>query len=545
MGMYENAPYYITAYGLAVKRGFMGTLDEWLESLVGPQGPQGSGLVFLGTYATEEALRKAHPTGKAGDCYKVGTEQDYLAYYWDTEAGDWASLQVMGPPGPRGETGPQGPVGPMGPEGPQGLQGATGPQGPRGLQGETGLQGPKGETGEKGDQGPTGPQGAQGVQGPMGPAGPKGEVGPMGPAGPKGDAFTYADFSEEQLLGLKGPKGDTGPAGPQGQKGETGLTGPKGETGPKGDPGATGPKGSTGATGPQGPQGPKGDTGAGFRVLGYYQTLQALQEAVKSPQGGDAYGVGASEPYDIHIWDGVNSEWVNNGALQGAKGDTGPAGPQGQKGEPGATGPAGATGPRGPQGAAATIEAGTVTILEPGQPAKVENGGTNAAAVFNFFLPRGDKGEPGTPGAKGDTGPAGPTGAAGAKGETGPAGPAGQQGPEGPQGKQGIQGLQGPKGDPGPAGAKGDPGPKATEFAVTLPAKSWAGNQQTASDERLIAAGYAYVVAYEPDQYEAYTGAQVRAGNVTINGQIPFTAAEAPAVDLTVHILRIEVDQNG
>lgn len=31
----ENPPYYISAYGLAVKRGFSGTLDEWLESLKG------------------------------------------------------------------------------------------------------------------------------------------------------------------------------------------------------------------------------------------------------------------------------------------------------------------------------------------------------------------------------------------------------------------------------------------------------------------------------------------------------------------------------
>lgn len=29
----NNEPYYISAYGLAVKRGYVGTLDEWLESL--------------------------------------------------------------------------------------------------------------------------------------------------------------------------------------------------------------------------------------------------------------------------------------------------------------------------------------------------------------------------------------------------------------------------------------------------------------------------------------------------------------------------------
>lgn len=38
MPRFENPPYYITAYGLAVKRGYKGTLDEWLASLHGKQG---------------------------------------------------------------------------------------------------------------------------------------------------------------------------------------------------------------------------------------------------------------------------------------------------------------------------------------------------------------------------------------------------------------------------------------------------------------------------------------------------------------------------
>ena len=35
---FEKPPYYITAYGLAVKRGYKGTLDEWLASLQGTPG---------------------------------------------------------------------------------------------------------------------------------------------------------------------------------------------------------------------------------------------------------------------------------------------------------------------------------------------------------------------------------------------------------------------------------------------------------------------------------------------------------------------------
>ena len=100
--------------------------------------------------------------------------------------------------------------------------------------------------------------------------GPKGDKGDTGAQGPKGDAFTYDDFTPEQLANLKGPKGDTGPQGEKGDTGAQGPIGPKGDTGdigpqgPKGDTGDIGPqgqKGDTGDIGPQGPQGPKGEKG--------------------------------------------------------------------------------------------------------------------------------------------------------------------------------------------------------------------------------------------------------------------------------------------
>lgn len=163
--------------------------------------------------------------------------------------------------------------------------------------------------------------------------------------------------------GPQGPQGEKGETGEQGPRGETGETGPQGEQGIQGETGATGP---VGPTGPEGPQGPKGETGAGFKVLDYYASLSALQEAVPAPSVGDAYGIGTAEPYDIYIY-GATSGWVNNGPLQGAKGDTGeqgpvgpegpqgeqgPEGPQGIQGEPGPKGETGATGPEGPQGPA-------------------------------------------------------------------------------------------------------------------------------------------------------------------------------------------------
>lgn len=38
MGRHENPPYFISAYGLAVKHGFQGTEEEWLQSLQGIPG---------------------------------------------------------------------------------------------------------------------------------------------------------------------------------------------------------------------------------------------------------------------------------------------------------------------------------------------------------------------------------------------------------------------------------------------------------------------------------------------------------------------------
>ena len=86
--------------------------------------------------------------------------------------------------------------------------------------------------------GPKGDTGATGPQGPIGPKGDKGDTGPQGPAGLKGDAFTFEDFTPEQLASLKGPKGDTGAQGEIGPKGDKGDTGPQGPQGEKGDRGS-------------------------------------------------------------------------------------------------------------------------------------------------------------------------------------------------------------------------------------------------------------------------------------------------------------------
>jgi hypothetical protein len=123
-----------------------------------------------------------------------------------------------------------------------------------------------------------------------------------GPQGIQGEAFTYEDFTEEQLKGLKGEKGDVG---------------------------------------------------RGLQILGRYDTVAELNALEAIP--GDAYSVGTEQPYDVYIYDGEN--WINNGALQGPQGDKGDKGdaftyedftpeqleglrgPQGEKGDTGEKGP--------------------------------------------------------------------------------------------------------------------------------------------------------------------------------------------------------------
>lgn len=386
MYCYDNPPYFLTAYGIAVKNGFQGTEEEWLASL---KGEKGDNVLWKGQYETLEDLEAAHPSGGKGDCYLVGTH----LYWWDTEAGAWSDAGSW--QGPAGPVGPQGIPGPEGPRGPKGdpftyadftqeqLEALTGPIGPQGVMGPVGPVGPEGKKGDTGEQGVEGPQGA------VGPVGPQGKQGPPG------------------------PQGGTGAQGPKGDKGDTGETGPAGPVGPQGIQGETGERGPQGVQGETGPQGPKGDPGAdgtSITILGRYETLEALEAAHPSGETGDVWAVGTAEENTTYVWDRDLSAWRDIGPIRG------PVGPEGEKGDAGAPGPTGADGAEGPRGPA---------------------GPTG---------PEGPAGEQGPPGPKGDPGETGPRGPAG---EQGPAGPVGAAGPQGPAGADGAPGAQGAPGADG------------------------------------------------------------------------------------------------
>ena len=159
---YNNPPYYLSAYGLAVKHGFKGTEEEYLASLKGETGETG-------------------PTGPTG---------------------------TQGPTGPIGETGPTGPVGPTGAAGAAGPTGPTGPTGPAG--GPTGPTGPTGPSGQAGAAGPTGPTGPSGAAGPTGPTGPAGENGVASFNGRTGAVLPQSgDYNATQIPVSGEPEAET------------------------------------------------------------------------------------------------------------------------------------------------------------------------------------------------------------------------------------------------------------------------------------------------------------------------------------------------
>lgn len=313
--------------------------------------------------------------------------------------------------------------------------------------------------------------------------------GARGEKGDTGAAFTYSDFTAEQLAALKGDRGDKGDPGERGQaftyddftsdqlaalKGEKGDPGKDGKTftfddltpeqiasikGDKGDRGDAFTYADFTEEQLAALKGEKGDRGAAFSYSDFTQEQLASLKGEK----GDAFTYSDFTPEQLSALKGEKGDAFTYSdfteaqlaALKGEKGDAFTyadftpeqlAALKGEKGD------------RGEAFAYSDFTQEQLAAL------KGERGEKGEAFTYDDFTPEqiaALKGEKGDQGIQGVQGPQGIQGPAGPQGPTGAQGPAGPKGDTGAQGIQGLQGIQGPKGDTGeqgPQGLKGDTG---------------------------------------------------------------------------------------
>lgn len=198
----------------------------------------------------------------------------------------------------------------------------------------------------------------------------------------------------------------------------------------------------------------KGAAGTGFSISKTYASVAAMNAGYATdglPEGAfvliETGNVDDADNAKLYVKGAEAYSYLTDlSGAQGIQGETGETGPQGPKGDPG-TGisnvtiaegtvaadggqnytmtltktdnttvqltfkaPKGNAGTDGAPGAAATVTVGSVTTGQPGTEAVVTNGGTSAAAVLNFTIPRGATGAKGDPGEKGDPGQTGANG---------------------------------------------------------------------------------------------------------------------------------------
>lgn len=322
----SNLKYYLSAYAIAIKHGYVGTEEQWLASLVGPQGERGAAFTYA-DFTPAQLAALTGPTGPQGATGPKGDKGDAFTY------ADFTAAQLAALTGPQGPKGATGDTGPQGIQGERGIQGEQGPQGEQGIQGE---QGPQGAQGPKGETGSTGPQGPKGETGDTGPQGPQGDTGPRGP---QGAAFTYADFTEAQLAALTGPQGPKGDTGAQGVQGYGIVASVSRPSFTEANWATYGTAGHTeGWTGTESARN-------GCRVGDLFVVVGT------STDGGKGHmAVYRSTSASGNLTGSCIAHLIAERGAQGAKGDKGATGDTGPQGPQGEQGPKGDTGPQGPAG---------------------------------------------------------------------------------------------------------------------------------------------------------------------------------------------------
>lgn len=170
-----------------------------------------------------------------------------------------------------------------------------------------------------------------------------------------------------------------------------------------------------------------GEPGKGLQILGTYNTLEELAEAVTTPDQGDMYNVGISAPYTVYMWDAVLG-WVSQGKLRGETGavftpSVSDDGTLSWKNDGGLDNPEsvnikgdrGAQGERGVQGIPGNDGVSIVSVEQ--TEFSTEEGGKNVVRVTlsngnygEFEIFNGKRGEQGKQGDPGETGAPGQTG---------------------------------------------------------------------------------------------------------------------------------------
>ena len=188
----------ISAYDVAVKDGFTGSIGAWMLSMKGTHGDRGA----AGPKGERGLLGKHGPAGETG---KTGTKgRD------GTDGKDGSDGKDSTIAGPQGANGPDGRIGERGVTGPIGLTGKRGPKGEEGKIGKVGPEGKQsiisGPCGKKGDRGNTGSVGPKGDTGERGKVGREGK---QGIAGVEAEGFLRARFAgiTFDFAGVTPPKG--------------------------------------------------------------------------------------------------------------------------------------------------------------------------------------------------------------------------------------------------------------------------------------------------------------------------------------------------